>query len=375
MVVVRRGPIPSLTTVPDVVLALVLTVAATTETVADGGDRLVLKTLMAALIPLALCLRRTRPSTSALIVAVGLTFGSLVTESPDQIAVLLAVVVSAYSVAAYAPTRDAVTGLALLGMAISISIAVDPSDELSNIPPTLALFLALPAGLGFAFHRRTRQLEELVDRVDSAERAAAVAVEAERLRIARELHDVVSHAVTLIAVQAEAGAAVLDTDVDSARRSLIAIGDASRDALAELHTLLGLLGEPERTEVGADLAHLPALVDSVRSAGVRMTVERAPLPGLPPEVDHLAYRVVQEGLTNALRHSRSPEVGLQVAFDEEQLRVRLESSGTPHRSAYGGSGSGLAGLRERVEDLGGRLTTHAEGDVFVLEARLPVAVE
>lgn len=156
MVVVRRGPIPSLTTVPDVVLALVLTVAATTETVADGGDRLVLKTLMAALIPLALCLRRTRPSTSALIVAVGLTFGSLVTESPDQIAVLLAVVVSAYSVAAYAPTRDAVTGLALLGMAISISIAVDPSDELSNIPPTLALFLALPAGLGFAFHRRTR---------------------------------------------------------------------------------------------------------------------------------------------------------------------------------------------------------------------------
>lgn len=154
MVVVRRGPIPSLTTVPDVVLALVLTVAATTETVADGGDRLVLKTLMAALIPLALCLRRTRPSTSALIVAVGLTFGSLVTESPDQIAVLLAVVVSAYSVAAYAPTRDAVTGLALLGMAISI--AVDPSDELSNIPPTLALFLALPAGLGFAFHRRTR---------------------------------------------------------------------------------------------------------------------------------------------------------------------------------------------------------------------------
>ena len=115
---------------------------------ADGGEQVALRAALAALTVSGLLVRRTAPGLSATWIAIGLAVESLVTESPDQLAVLLAVVISAFSVAAWAPLRDALMGLGLLALGISLTIAVDPSDELSNIAPTLLMFLVVPAAWG-----------------------------------------------------------------------------------------------------------------------------------------------------------------------------------------------------------------------------------
>ncbi len=371
-----RTPVGRLTTPADLLLAAAFTVGAAIGTVATGGDLVVLRTLLACSTTAALALRRQAPAVSALVIATGMAVESLATESPDEAAVILTVVVSAFSVGAYAALREALTGLALLSMSIAISISVDPSDSVSNIAPTLLLFIAVPGAIGIAYGRRGRDLAALELRTVAAEEEAGAAVEDERRRIARELHDVVSHAVTLIAVQAEAGQALLDTDPHGARRSLDAIGHASRDALAELHALLELLHEPSdgaREDHG--LADLATLVAGAREAGARveLTVTGAPSP-VPPDVDRCAYRIVQEGLTNALRHTRSPRVLVSVDHLEGTVRVSVHSHGRPHQSTYGGSGRGLAGLRERVTRLGGTLDTATEGEAFTLCATLPGAV-
>jgi hypothetical protein len=150
-----------LTTPADLLLAAALSAGAVVETVAHGGDRVGLRTILAVATTAALALRRRAPAVSALLVATWLAVESLATESPDEAAVILAVVVSAFSVGAYAAVREALTGLALLGMSIAISISVDPSDSLSNIAPTLLLFIVVPGALGLAFGRRGRDLAAL----------------------------------------------------------------------------------------------------------------------------------------------------------------------------------------------------------------------
>lgn len=357
------------TTPVDIAMTACLAALAAVETTAAGGPTG--RTVVAVLTVLPLLSRRRAPAVVAAIVAVGVATESFVFESPDQMGVLLAVVVAAFSAAAYTDAREAVLGLALLGMSISASIAVDPTDSLSNVFPSLLLFIVVPAGLGFAFHRRGGELAALESRAAEAEGAAEAAVEAERMRIARELHDVVSHAVTLIAVQAEAGQALPDTDVAGAKKSLESISAVSRDVVSELHTMLTLLHEPmERGAAG--LANLDALISGVRSAGLAVTVQTA-VAGeqLSDEADHCAFRVVQEGLTNALRHAQSPDVHVAIRQDGGHLRVQVESTGQQHQSTYGGSGSGLVGLRDRVAALGGELTTSAHGDTFRLQADIP----
>ena len=143
-------------------------------------------TALAVLTVAGLALRHRAPVVSTLVVAGGLAVESLATESPDETAVLLAVLVSAFSVAAYATTRDALTGIALLCMAIAITISVDPSDSASNIAPTILLFVGLPSAVGFAFRRRGRDLAALELRTRVAEQEAVAAVATERRRIAQE---------------------------------------------------------------------------------------------------------------------------------------------------------------------------------------------
>jgi signal transduction histidine kinase len=256
----------------DLVLVVALLVGAVGQTVAEGGDHVLLRAALAGLTVAGLLPRRTSPALAAAWVAAGLAAESLITESPDQVALLLAIIVSAFSVAAWAPRREAVLGLGLLSLSVSLSIAVDPSDDLSNVPPTLLLFVAAPAGLGFVFHRRGRDLAAMTLRTEALERETQEAVERERARIARELHDVVSHAVTLIAVQAEAGQAVIHADPGAALRSLEAISAASRDALSELHALVGLLGEASHGHPPLGLDSLDTLVDGVRAAGLEVEV-------------------------------------------------------------------------------------------------------
>ena len=375
-----RGPLRGITPW-DLALTGALVVGAAGQTLVDEGDQVLLRAVLAAVTVAGLLLRRTAPGISAAWVSLGMAVQSLVTESPDQVGVLLAVIISAFSVAAWAPLREAVTGLVVLAVSVSLAIAVDPSDDPSNIAPTLLMFLAIPAGAGFAFNRRGRDLGALVRKAEALEREAQLAVGAERRRIARELHDVVSHAVTLIAVQAEAGQATIDDDPEAARRSLAAIGAVSRDAMAELHALLGLLSEDDhaRQDTAAEphgLDALPMLVTGVRAAGVEVEmIQEGPPPCLRPEVDLCAYRVVQEGLTNALRHSRQPAVTVRIESQPAAVRIHVDSTGPAHRSSYGGGGRGINGLRQRVDELGGTLESGPlVGDRFSLRVMLPQEV-
>ncbi|QSF56494.1 sensor histidine kinase [Nocardioides sp. zg-1228] len=360
----------------DVALAALLALGAAVETLlVSQADHAPARAALAVATCGALAFRRRHPLGTATAVSVGLAVESVALESPDEVGVLLATVVASYSLAAYATRRDGVVGGVLLAMALAMAIALDPSDSPVNILPTLMLFLAVPAALGLAVGRRQRRIDELER---EQREATAAAVQRERARIARELHDVVAHAVTLIAVQAEAGATVAEGDPAAARRSLLAIGDVSREALEELHRLLGLLSTEDETGAAPDdlgPGSLEALAAGVRAAGLAVRTDLAPLPVLPPDVGRCVHRVVQEGLTNALRHSSGELAEVRIDVVAEELRVVVDSTGRRHASSYGGSGRGLAGLRERVEALGGELAAGPREGGFVVEARLPLARE
>ena len=371
----ERTRLGGLTTPFDAVLAVSLAVGAGAETWAHGGQLVAVRVVLAVATALALLPRRRLPVASAGLVAAGMALESVVSESPDEIGVLLAVLVSAFSVGAEAEVRRALVGLGLLAVSLALVIALDPSDSPSNIAPTIVLFLGLPGALGMAFERRDRALVRLALDNEALQRQAQEAIDEERRRMARELHDVVSHAVTLIAVQAEAGQAVLEQDPAAARRTLASIGDTSRDALAELHSLVALLREPVEDEKLQGLDRLPALVEGVRAAGVAVrVVETGERGHLAPAVDQTAFRVVQEALTNALRHSRHPDVVVALSRTPESLEVRVSSRGPRHQSAYGGTGSGLDGLRQRALSLGGTFEAGARADdTYELCAVLPRA--
>jgi signal transduction histidine kinase len=243
--------------------------------------------------------------------------------------------------------------------------------------------------------RTTRaNLQAAQSRADRAEaevdRRAALAAERERNRIARELHDVVAHHVSLIAVQAEAAQSLLPGHPDRARTSVEIIGDVARQALTELRRLLGVLrGPSERLETApsASLGELDEVLDQVRGAGLPVDFEvvGTPVP-LSPGVDLTAYRIVQEALTNSIRHSRATRASVRLCYEPGYVTVSVTDSGQRPDgrppagggatgragSLLTGSGLGLAGIAERVASCGGHLTvgpTPALG--FNVTARLP----
>ncbi len=299
---------------------------------------------------------------------------SLLLESPDQIGVLLAVIVAAFAVGAYASGRDRLLGAGFAVVGVATAVLTDPSDSFSNLAPTLLLFVALPLALGWAFSRTHRDIAALQLETELLASESAAAIEAERRRIARELHDVVAHAVTLIAVQAEAGSSVIDTDREAARTSLDAIARVSREALVELHRLLDLLGEGDADQPEAGLERLPALLEGARSAGLTVDVtESGPRTSLLPAVDHCAYRILQEGLTNAVRHASGSRVRVGLCFEPPSLVLTVDSLGIRHTSAYGGTGRGLVGIRERVLSMGGDFSSGStDHGGFRLRASLPM---
>ncbi|MFF8902969.1 sensor histidine kinase [Streptomyces lydicus] len=221
------------------------------------------------------------------------------------------------------------------------------------------------------------------DRLAAAERRAADL--ATRNRLARELHDSVGHALSAVTLQASAGRRVLDADPEFARQALTAIEETTRAAVAELDTVLGLLREEDGTDPAAPaptLDALDALLARTRAAGV--TVEAAVeerCAGLPPVLSREAYRIVQEGLSNALRHAGPVPVHLQLRLRDDQLTLRMENPvaaggagpDPAAPTARTGGGLGLRGIAERARLLGGEATATATDGVWRLTARLPLA--
>ncbi|MEV5959634.1 sensor histidine kinase [Streptomyces sp. NPDC051987] len=207
--------------------------------------------------------------------------------------------------------------------------------------------------------RRDQWARERAERAQAAGRRA----DEERLRMARELHDVLAHSISVINVQAGMGLALLDTDPEQARSALTTIKAASREALGEVRQVLDTLrapGDAPRAPAPG-LGRLPELVEQAAGAGLTVVVTGKP-PRLLPGADLAAFRIVQEALTNVVRHSGSRHARVRLEHGGGKLRLRIDDDGPATGAEAGGSGNGLAGMRERAAALGGTIEAGARAD-------------
>ncbi|MEV2213537.1 sensor histidine kinase [Streptomyces sp. NPDC050997] len=233
--------------------------------------------------------------------------------------------------------------------------------------------VAIVAVSELARTRREQWARERAERAQATRRRA----DEERLRIARELHDVLAHSISVINVQAGVGLALLDTDPEQARTALTTIKAASKEALGEVRQVLDTLrtpGDAPRAPAPG-LDRLPELVEQAAGAGLTVEVAGEP-PRLAPGTDLAAFRIVQEALTNVVRHSGSRQARVRLDHDGEALRLRIDDDGPATGAEAGGSGNGLAGMRERAAALGGTIEAgpRADGGFRVL-AVLPSKVK
>jgi signal transduction histidine kinase len=277
--------------------------------------------------------------------------------------------------------------LAMLGATLTsllVSLALQPPGVAMFGDWAATLLAALVAWLaGENLRQRRLRWAALEERAQLVERERAererAAVAAERLRIARELHDVVAHSMSLIAVQAGVGAHLIDSDVPSARAALGVIESTSRDALTEMRRMLGVLRdgtEPAEVRPVHGLADLNDLVAEMRRSGLGVLLDRPGEVTLPPSADLAAYRVVQESLTNVLKHG-GPVARVRVDVTDDRLTIEVTDEG--RASAEGrsgvvdaGGGHGLAGMRERLALYGGTFEAGpVVGGGFRVVASLP----
>ncbi|MEU4150982.1 sensor histidine kinase [Streptomyces sp. NPDC026659] len=340
-----------------------------------------------------LALRRRLPEMMLLVVLATGVVQLILDVQP--VAADFAMLVITYTVAATG-ARWA-SRLALAGSLVAASLAQVrwPNEHTSGLGQVaLAVFQTVPFALAWVLgdSMRTRrayfaQLEERAARLEKEREAQSkVAVAAERARIARELHDVVAHNVSVMVVQADGAAYVLDAAPDQAKKALETISSTGRQALAEMRRLLGVLRTGEHQESGEyvpqpDVGQIDDLVEQCRSAGlpVDFRIEGTPRP-LPSGVELTAYRIVQEALTNTRKHG-GPEAGASVRlvyFDDGLgLLVEDDGKGAPHElyeeGGADGQGHGLIGMRERIGMVGGTLDAGPRpGGGFRISALLPL---
>ena len=331
--------------------------------------------VLAALTALPLIVRRRFPLLAfwAVLIAT-LVFNAERHGNSNSVAALtlISCLIAAYSAVTYSPYRGRAIVSLVIG-AVLLAVRHDttiPDVAAGYLPLLLLLAIGLAANTVHVWQQRVAALEA------EREEATARAVAAERARIARELHDVVTHNVAVMVVQAGAARKVLDTAPDRAREALLAVEASGRAALADLRNVMGLLtmggdelrsGDPGARGDGLNppddltpqpgLDQLTSLAGRVRATGVPVDVAVAgtPIP-LTAGVDLTAYRVVQEALTNALKHAVGSSVRIAVDYAPDSVRIVVsDTGGTRAEGGHDGNGRGLAGLRERLAVFGGTL--------------------
>ena len=297
-----------------------------------------------------------------------------------------------FMLANHRPRRAAVLGLAAALVFLAASAATRPADlGLAALLQTLAIFLGVWV-LGRLNRSRRTALLALVSEADqraAAERAVAAAerdrsrlsLVEERLRIARDVHDVLAHSMSVVSVQATVGAHLAVEDPGAARQALLTISDVSRSSMQDLRQMLTLLrddtaaatGEPVTYEPARGVAALEPLIETYRAAGLPVTLTTSGVArDLTASVDLCAYRIVQEALTNTLKHAGASAAAVALRYDAADLEVVISDDGRGHGPATGGHG--LVGMRERADLVGGRLTAGpATAGGFTVTAVLPYA--
>jgi signal transduction histidine kinase len=366
-----RGPRPG-----DWILAALLTLAVVLEGVLRSPSPPVLVTVCSALAAATLVRRRDRPLLPLVATAAALVVASTVGE--PALSTVVPALVAVYSAVVWG-ARTA--GLAVAGFELALFVGVSLVRSEAEVVTVLAVgagLFGITVASGIAVASRRAVVEAARERAERAEATreleARRRVADERVRIARELHDVIGHRLAVISVQAGLAERFLTSRPDAAREALERVQTSSEDVLAELGTLVRVFRdgadsapvEPVRSE--RDLA---TLVDEARSAGldVTLTVQGA-LQDLPPTAGLAVYRMVQESLTNARKHGDGRAV---VAIERGDDDVRITTSNAVGARTDGHDGGfGLVGLRERAAALGGTLTSGVERGAFVLRARIPV---
>ncbi|MDT0404194.1 sensor histidine kinase [Streptomyces edwardsiae] len=376
-----------------VVLFGISVLSGTTMEESRGTDLPALTVPVMLLLSLVVALRRRMPE-RMLILALAVGVGQLITDvapMPADFALLVIV----YTVAAVGARWSSRLALSAALVAAPLAQLRWPNHEANTVENiAITVFQAVPFALAWVLGDsiRTRrayfaQLEERAARLEKEREAQAkVAVAAERARIARELHDVVAHNVSVMVVQADGAAYVLDAAPDQAKKALETISSTGRQALAEMRRLLGVLRTGEHQEAGEyvpqpDVQQIEDLVEQCRGSGlpVDFKVEGTPRP-LPSGVELTAYRIVQEALTNTRKHGGS-DVGASVRlvyFDDGLgLLVEDDGKGAPHElyeeGGFDGQGHGLIGMRERVGMVGGTLDAGPRpGGGFRISVLLPL---
>ncbi len=358
-----------------------LTVNATLYT-AIGLSRgtIVVVSLMALVVGAPLAVRRWRP-----IPVFGVVLASTIVAvllGMSVTATVLAVAVALYSVAlSVGRQRSAVAlGAALLGVTLEATLTatvLNPHFLVTLNPQYTDLFSSLTSawlavGACWAFGRNVRARREYADQL--AKHRTQKAISEERLRIAREMHDVVAHSMSVIVMKAAVANHVYDTRPEESREALGVIESVGRVALADVHRVLGSL----RSGGEADLApspgldELPQLVENARLADVQVEFDRGPIPALPTAVQLSAYRIVQEALTNVIKHAAAPvRCTVRITTEPGELKLAVIDDGTPN-DPVDRPGHGLIGMSERAALHHGTLTAGRQpGGGFAVHARLP----
>src|SRR5690242_1016566 len=330
-------------------LALLEALAATGTLMSGGGD--LGSAVAAAALTLPLLWRRRAPLVATLVVAAAIALDDLVAGWDRAVISFPASIAAAYAAGAYATQRSAALALAALLGANAVDALGAPGNRSGNVALGLVVFSFVPWVVGQALRRernRTAALRDLSQLLEaSREERAQAAAGAERARIARELHDLLGHTISVITIQADAATKLLRHDASRAREPLEAIQAKSRDALAEMRRLVGLLrdeadGTPLAPQPG--MAQLAQPVDDVRAAGVAVDLHVEPGPSLPPTVDLCVYRIVQESLTNVRKHAGPGAIArVRVCIEDDAVDVEVRDDGFGSGSE-GEGGHGLVGI-------------------------------
>jgi signal transduction histidine kinase len=305
----------------------------------------------------------------------GATAGLVVLDADAALSLFGAVVLASYSVGAHSTGRwryvvPVTAAVLFLALALESGAPV-PSDAVA-----MALFLGGPWLLGRYVRQREQQAAERVRLAElERDRRSDAAVAAERARIARELHDIVSHSISVVTIQAQAVRRRLGPEHQREIDDLRGVERTAREAMAEMRRLFGVLRADDRPASLAPqpgLDQLERLVEGTCAAGLEVDVAvEGERPALPPGVDLAAYRVVQEALTNALRHGRGERAAVTLRYEDASLEITVEDDG--RGGAVNGAGHGLVGMRERIALYGGTLEVGPRrGGGFRVHASLPV---
>jgi signal transduction histidine kinase len=334
--------------------------------------------LMAIVLPLLLRRRFPFGAPGAIAVAAVATSFFDRTVVPYDGVTFIVACAALFLVGSLRDRTQAIAGLAIAEGALAVVVHNDPRSGLGNFVVATIIF-AIVWAIAFGVGRKSMEADEAKERAARAEREreerARAAVAEERARIARELHDVVGHSVSVMTVQASGVRRLLRPEQEREREALLVVERTGREALAEMRRMVGVLRRPEEAPALApqpSLEYLGRLVEQAREAGlpVELRIEGDAIQ-LPAGVDLTAYRLVQEGLTNALKHARATRADVLVSYGDGEIEVTVSDDGKGVGNGDGG-GHGLVGMRERVSLYGGELDAGPQPNGgYRLRARLP----